>query len=152
MIKQCAAVGLATPNHRGRHLIHVCLTPTSDYASQQHDERTDEPRLALLASGQHLPIITALFCCLGRTTPVRLRFPSGGICKMRTALRCAVHHAACDAGAHRYSQSVFQSAAVLSDRESCMCTSAHRTCRARADLGRGDNECAASKNGQYALV
>jgi hypothetical protein len=40
MAERWTAVGLATPNHRACRSIHVCLTPTSDYASQQHDSST----------------------------------------------------------------------------------------------------------------
>jgi len=114
---QCAAVGLATPNHRCQASIHVCLTPTSDYASQQQDERNDEPRLALLAlqdnTAHHHRLVVAW------AAPRPLAGSAVALSPRRTlqcALRCAamrLHYAGCNAGAHRYSQS-----AAFSDRES----------------------------------
>jgi hypothetical protein len=150
---QCAAVGLATPNHRCQAGIHVCLTPTSDYASQQHDMNammSPDSRCDVLALRITLPINTALFS-LGphhaRSQAVRLRFPPGGLCNVRCAAM-RLHYAGCNAGAHRYSQS----AAAFSDRESWLRISAHRAWCARAASRCGDNSFAASKSGQNARI
>ena len=116
--QQCAAVGLATPNHRVRAAIHACLTPASDYASQQHDlhaAMSPDLRRLLLAFGQHIEhhhrLLVAWAAPRSLSQPVRLRLPPE-----RTLQWCA-ELASCSLQCR--GTPVSQSAGV-SDRESCV--------------------------------
>ena len=136
--KQCVAVGLATPNHTVRAAIHACLTPASDYASQQHDERKDQSRLAacwLLDNTEHHHRLVAWAAPRSASQPVRLRFPP------ERTLQCApsLHYAPCNAEAHRFSHSQHQQELATASR---VCEH-HQHTESRAHeriIARGDNE------------